>query len=189
MLRPAALLDANILYSAGIRDFLLRLADRYLYAPMWSTEIHTEWMRSILDARPDLTRDMLERTRAVMDRHFPDALVAKSADAAIGLDLPDPGDRHVLAAAIHGGADVIVTMNLRDFPAEVLAPYALAAEHRDAFIRGLFEDRPDEVLATAREHRAALQHPPRSASKHLAALESLGLIQTVSALRHYEDLL
>ena len=60
MLRPAALLDANVLYSAGLRDFLLRLADRYLYAPLWSAEIHAEWIGSILVDRPDLTRDMLE---------------------------------------------------------------------------------------------------------------------------------
>lgn len=55
-----ALLDANVLYSAGLRDFLLRLADQYLYAPLWSADIHAEWIRSVLAARPDLTADVLE---------------------------------------------------------------------------------------------------------------------------------
>ena len=66
-----ALLDANILYPAGLRDVLLRLADQYLYAPLWSADIHAEWIRSVLADRPDLTEGMLERTRMVMDRHFP----------------------------------------------------------------------------------------------------------------------
>ena len=69
---PTALLDATILYPAGLRDFLLRLADQYLYAPLWSADIHEEWIGSILTDRPDLTAAVLERTRAVMDRHFPD---------------------------------------------------------------------------------------------------------------------
>lgn len=70
-----ALLDANVLYSAGLRDFLLRLADQYLYSPLWSAHIHAEWIRSVVADRPDLTADVLERTRAVMDRHLPDAVV------------------------------------------------------------------------------------------------------------------
>ncbi len=51
---PTALLDANVLYPAGLRDLLLRLADRYLYAPLWSADIHEEWMRSLLADRPDI---------------------------------------------------------------------------------------------------------------------------------------
>ena len=110
-----AFLDANILYPAGLRDFLLRLADQYLYAPLWSVDIHAEWMRSVLADRPDLTDDILDRTRAVMDRHFPEAVVTGYTARAAGLDLPDPDDVHVLAAAIEGRADLIVTRNLRTF--------------------------------------------------------------------------
>ena len=75
MALPTALLDANVLYPAGLRDFLLRLAGQYLDAPRWSVDIHAEWIRSVLADRPDLTVDMLERTSTVMDRHFPDAVV------------------------------------------------------------------------------------------------------------------
>lgn len=173
MIRPVALLDANVLYSAGARDFLPRLADRNLYnTPIWSAEIHAEWMRGILDDRRDLTRDRLERTRAMMDRHFPDALITGFENIVTSLHLPDPGDRHVLAAAIHGGADVIVTMNLRDFPVEALVPHALEAQHPDDFIHSLFEGLPRVVLAATREHRAALKNPPRSVAEHLAVLAS-----------------
>ena len=180
---PAALLDANVLYSAGLRDFLLRLADRNVFVPLWSAEIHAEWIRGVLEDRPDLTPDKLERTRIVMDQYFPDAIVTDYENAAIGVDLPDPDDLHVLAAAIHADADIIVTMNLRDFPNDVLAPYALVAQHPDALVRDLFESHRDAVLAATREHRAALQNPPRSINEHLAALQSLGLVETTSALR------
>ena len=138
-----ALLDANVLYSAGLRDFLLRLADQYLYAPLWTADIHAEWTGSVLADRPDLTADVLERTRAVMDRHFPDAVVTGYLAFVPDLDLPDADDLHVLAAAIKGGADVIVTRNLRDFPAGRLAPHGLAAQHPDMFIADLFDTEPE----------------------------------------------
>jgi len=186
MAGPTALLDANVLYPAGLRDLLLRLADLYLFAPLWSADIHTEWMRSLLSDRPDIDAAVLDRTREVMDGHFPGAVVTGYEAVAVRLDLPDPDDRHVLAAAIHGGADTIVTCNLRDFPADRPAPHALAAQHPDAFIAGPFATDPRGVLAAVRGHRAALRHPPRSASDHLAALEVLGLSATVSLLRPHE---
>ena len=151
-----------------------------------NNNIHAEWMRSLLADRPDIDATVLDRTRAVMDEHFPDALVTGYEAIAAGLDLPDPDDHHVLAAAIHGGADVIVTRNLRDFPADRLAPYALAAQPPDAFVASLFETDPGAVLSAVRGHRAALRHPPRSARDHLAALERLGLSATVSLLRRHE---
>ena len=160
MAGPTALLDANVLYPAGLRDLLLRLADRYLFAPLWSADIHAEWMRSLLADRPDIDAAVLEKTREVMDKHFPDAVVTGYDATAAGLELPDPGDLHVLAAAVRGGADVIVTLNLRDFPADRLAPHALTAKRPDAFIAGLFETDPNAVIAAVRGHRAALRHPP-----------------------------
>ncbi len=185
MIRPTALLDANVLYPAGLRDLLLRLADRYLYAPLWSADIHAEWMRSLLVDRPDIDPAVLERTRAVMDGHFPDAVVT-GYGAIAALDLPDPGDRHVLAAAIQGRTDTIVTRNLRDFPADRLAPHKIAAHHPDAFIAGLFDADPGTVLEAVHGHPAALRNPPRSAGDYLAALERLGLSGTVSLLRSHE---
>ena len=68
-----ALLNANVLYPAGLRDLLLRLADRYLFPPLWNADIHAEWKSSLLADQPDIGPDVLDRTRAVMDQHFPDA--------------------------------------------------------------------------------------------------------------------
>ena len=187
MARPTALLDSNVLYPAGLRDVLLRLADRGLYAPLWSADIHAEWMHNLMDDRPDLDRAALERTRAVIDGYFPEAVVTGYETVAAGLDLPDAGDRHVLAAAAHAGADVIVTANLRDFPADRLAQYALTAQRPDAFVAVLFGTDPDGALEAVRSHRAALQNPARSQDEYLAALERLGLTRTTALLRPHAD--
>ncbi len=189
MNRLTALLDANVLYSAGLRDFLLRLADQYLYRPLWSAVIHEEWIANLLANRSDLTDAMLERTRTIMDEHFPEAVVTGYEALMAELDLPDRQDRHVLAAAIRGRANVIVTLNLRDFPADRLAPHGLEARHPDDFIVGLFETQPGAVLAAVRGHRAALKNPPRSREEHLAALERLGLVQTASIFWNHQDVI
>ena len=94
-----------------------------------------------------------------------------------------------MAAAVRGGADVIVTLNLSDFPAERLAPYKLEAQHPDTFISGLFESRHREVLAAAHDHRAALRNPPRSPEQHLKTLREAGLIDTAVALGNFKELI
>lgn len=120
MARFTAFYDANVLYPAELRNLLMHLALTGLFRAKWSADVHEEWISALLEKRPDLTRDNLERTRALMDLHAVDALVTGDEDLIPGLRLPDPNDRHVLAAAIRGQADVIVTMNLRDFPAQIV---------------------------------------------------------------------
>ena len=189
MARLTALLDANVIYPAGLRDVLLRLAARNLFRPKWSDSIHDEWMRSVLADRPDLPPEALTRTRAVMEEHFPDARVTGYEPLIGSLDLPDPDDRHVVAAAIRGRADVIVTRNLRDFPADRLISYDLQAQHPDTFAAGLFDLFPGVVLAAIREHRAALRQPPRSATEHVAALKQMGLTRLATAVGDFIELI
>jgi hypothetical protein len=189
MSRLTALLDANVLYPAGLRDFLLRLADQDLYQPLWSVAIHNEWIANLLVDRPDLTVDSLEHTRMIMDEHFPEAVVSGYEALIADLDLPDVGDHHVLAAAIRGRASVIVTSNLRDFPADRLAVHGLEARHPDDFVSGLFDSQPEAVLAAVRGHRVALKNPPRSSVEHLAALEKLGLTRTATVLWNHKDVI
>jgi predicted nucleic acid-binding protein len=120
-----ALLDANVLYPAPVRDIFIQLAVTDIYHAKWSAAIHDEWMRSLLRDKPRLDRAVLERTRDLMDRAVRDCFVTGYEALIPALTLPDPDDRHVLAAAIAGRCDVIVTQTLRDFPAEALAPYGL----------------------------------------------------------------
>lgn len=184
---PAALLDANVLYPAGLRDVLLRLADRGLYRPLWSARIHEEWTRGVLRDRPDLMPERLTRTRALMDRHFPEAMVMGFEALVAELVLPDPDDRHVLAAAIRGGADLVVTINLADFPAAALAPHGIVALGPDAFAVTLLERDPGAVVAAVRDHRAALVRTPRSVAEHLAAYRDMGLVGLASGLEEHAE--
>jgi hypothetical protein len=103
----------------------MHLALTGLFRAKGSADVHEEWISAVSAERPDWTREKLARTRALMDLHAVDALVTGYADLIPALELPDPNDRHVLAAAIRGQANVIVTMNLRDFPAEVLRPFGI----------------------------------------------------------------
>ncbi len=180
-----AFYDANVLYPAELRNLLMHLALTGLFRAKWSADVHEEWISALLEKRPDLTRDKLERTRALMDLHAVDALVTGYEDLIPGLRLPDPNDRHVLAAAIRGQADVIVTMNLRDFPAHVVGEFGIEAQHPDEFVLHLLDLAPGAVIGAAAEHRKSLKSPPKTAADYLDALERQQLIQSVSALRAF----
>jgi predicted nucleic acid-binding protein len=109
-----AIYDANVLYPAPLRDFLMHLALTGVYRARWSVQIHDEWKRNLLLNRPELTREQLDRTSSLMDAAVPDGVVTDYEQLIEGLDLPDVDDRHVLAVAIKCNASVIVTFNLKD---------------------------------------------------------------------------
>jgi predicted nucleic acid-binding protein len=178
-----AFLDANVLYPAELRSFLMFLAVPGIFRARWSDDVHEEWISNLLERRPDLTRSQLERTRQLMDKHAPDALVTGYRRLVPALNLPDPNDRHVLAAAVRGGASVIVTNNTKDFPAEALEEFEIEAQTPDEFIQHLIDLYPDEVLDAAKTHRASLLNPPKTREGYLITLERQGLPQLVHALR------
>jgi predicted nucleic acid-binding protein len=182
-----AILDACVLYSAPIRDLLIRLAQADLIRARWTTEIHEEWMRNLLHNRPDLTRQCLERTRALMDNAVRDCLVTEYEELVDSILLPDRDDRHVLAAAIKAGADVILTFNLDDFPEDSLALHGLRAQHPDEFVSQLLDVAPAIVCSAARNQRESLRRPAVSVSEFLSILERLGLPETVAALRRFVE--
>ena len=153
MARLIALLDANVLYPAELRSFLLYLAVTGIYQPRWSDEIHEEWIANLLAFRPDLIRGKLERTRELMEKAASGAMVRGYRSLIPKLTLPDPDDRHVLAAAIRSKSKIIVTNNLRDFPAEILGPFKIEAQSPDKFIARLFDLSPDDVLEATETHR------------------------------------
>src|SRR5947209_5049247 len=102
---------------------------------------------------------MAERIRDLMNSHVRNCLVTGYEDLIPTLSLPDPDDRHVLAAAIRSRADVIVTANLQDFPDHVLTTYGLEARHPDEFIVNLLSVSPAEVCSAARLDRETLRGP------------------------------
>lgn len=179
-----AVLDANVLYPAHLRDVLLRLALDGHFRPKWTDRIHDEWTRSLLAKRPDLTAAQLAYTREQMETAFPDATVTDYAGHESRLALPDPDDRHVVAAAVEAGAGVVVTFNLKDFPATVLGRLGVEAVHPDAFVLRLMERDPDGVVETMREHRASLRRPQIGATEYVAFMIRAGLADVGTAVQH-----
>lgn len=178
-----ALLDANVLHSQPLTSLLLELAEARLYRPAWSEDIHAEWRRSVLRARPDVDPTALDRRRAAMDAALPDACVSGYSPFIEAMTLPDPGDRHVLAAAVRAKAQVIVTFNERDFPAETLAGFDLVAQHPDVFLRHLVDLQPALVRARIEQMLQGWRHPPNTPDAFIDTLERAGLPDTAAALR------
>jgi len=160
-----------------------------LFRAKWTDAIHDEWMRNVLKDYPDISREKLERTRDLMNAHVRDCLVTDYEDLIEALTLPDPDDRHVLAAAIRAGADVIVTSNLTDFPADVLGKYGIEAQHPDEFFMHQLDLAPNLVCSAAKKQRESLKKPPLTVEQYLESLERQGLAQTVAALRPFADLI
>ena len=175
--------DANVLYPAQLRDLLMRLAVAGLVRAHWSDQIHEEWIENVLANRPDLRREQLDRTRMLMERALPSARVEGYERHVAAITLPDPDDRHVVAAAIEGEAEVIVTFNLRDFPESALEPLGLKAMHPDDFVLSLYEAHPDQVVQAMHTHRTSLRRPSKSSEEYLAVLAKAGLTQMVATLR------
>jgi predicted nucleic acid-binding protein len=182
------LLDANVLFPFTLRDFLVTLATTELYQAKWSEQIHDEWIRNVLKDRPEL-EVVLPRTRSLMDAAVPDCLVTGFEGLIESLELPDPNDRHVLAAAIRCGAQIIVTKNLKDFPSEILEQYGIEAQHPDEFLDYQFGLRPNLMVRAAKEQRKRWKNPPLTAEEYLERLSSQGLVVTAEKLGDYLDLI
>jgi predicted nucleic acid-binding protein len=179
-LDDVALLDANILYPAPIRDYILRLASLELFKPKWTSEIQEEWIASLLRNRPDLKRVHLEVTRDAMNSAFPDANIEHYEELITSISLPDLKDRHVLASAIKGNADVLVTFNIKDFPRDYLKKYGLAVQHPDEFVCNLVVLDKLKAEEALQNMIKSLRKPSKTREEVLAALLRCGLKNAVS---------
>lgn len=189
MSQPTALLDANVLYSAQIRDLLLQLAKARLFFPRWTDTIQYEWIAARLRKNPQLDRESLENLRRLMETETLHARVTDYEKVIDSLTLPDPDDRHVLAAAIVGDCDVIVTQNLGDFPQENLSPHGIMVQHPDDFLLSLLKLETNEFCAEVRQIRARLKNPPYSVEEYLRNLSRSGLPMTALELQQSIHLL
>ena len=151
--------DSNILYPALLRDLLIRLAESDLIEARWTDKILDEMVRAITLNRPELV-DRIKRTRSVIKQNLPDSLVSGYEYLIPKLQLPDSNDRHVLAAAIHCGASIIVTDNLKDFPDSVLSRYKIVANSPDRFLSDLLRSDPTKVIHVIGNLSANLLKPP-----------------------------
>jgi predicted nucleic acid-binding protein len=187
--RYTVLVDACVLYAAPVRDLLIELAGRDLFRAKWTEQIHNEWVGSLLENRPDLTRENLERTVRLMNDSVLDCMVSGFEPLMTGLELPDPNDTHILAAAIHAHCDAIITFNRKDFPKAVLDQYDIELLHPDDFLHFQFDLGDAQVITAVQRIRSRLKNPQLSAAEYLDRLEAQGLPKIVSELRPYEQVL
>lgn len=188
--RYTALLDACVLYPMAMADSLMSLATAGLFAAKWSRRIEDEWIGSLEANRPDL-KGRLGVRRDQMRCAVPDWEVPEAAwrPLAGGLALPDVGDVHVLAAAIAGHADCIVTANLKDFPADIVEPYYIEAVHPDQFIVHQWNLNAFSVATAFKRMRARWKKPQADAEDFAQAVERGGLPATASRLREAAELI
>lgn len=166
--------DANVLYPSLLRNLLMRLSLAGACDLRWSDRVHEEWISNLVQ-KASLDEAALRRTWAQMDAALPSARVI-GFDALIDtLTLPDPDDRHVLAAALHSGAGELLTFNLKDFPAPVMAECGMVAVHPDSWLCRLCDQYPDIVRRAVQELLAALKNPALSAEDLTAALHRLNV--------------
>lgn len=175
--------DANVLYPSTLRDLLIRIAQAGLVQAKWTEEILDEVFQNLAQNRPDLDPSRLARTRVLMNRAVRDCLVVGYAPQIGVLTLPDPDDRHVLAAAIKARAQVIVTNNVRDFPTAVLHGWEVQAKAPDDFILDQIDLHRDAVEEAIHRIADSWTRPRGDFGDVLASLERDGLVGSAAALR------
>ena len=182
-----SVLDSCVLYPPSLRDLFMWLATAIVYQPRWTEDIHDEWISNVLTDNPEITPAQLERTRRLMDKVSDECLVTDYEKHIPSLTLPDPDDRHVLAAAIEAKASVIVTFNLSDFPASILKAYHIRAMHPDKYLVSLFDDATELFLMGVRDHRASLKRPPKTVDEYLDTLKASNLTKLADRLTNHRD--
>ncbi|MDA1379377.1 PIN domain-containing protein [Plesiomonas shigelloides subsp. oncorhynchi] len=138
---------------------MIRLGLTGLYQPKWSAIIEDEWQRNLLADRTDLTLEQVQRTATLMNKAVPDAMITGFEPLIDSIVLPDVDDRHVVAAAVRSNAEIIVTLNLKDFPTPALDTFGIEALHPDDFIMDLFDLNSALVLSAVSMQRSNLRKP------------------------------
>ena len=188
MAEPVVFLDACVLYPPLLRGILLRVAEAGLFTPRWSPRVLAEWRIAAARNGGMEAETRTDEIAAAMAARFPGASVAPAPDAELTVQLPDPADLHVLAAAIAARADVLLTFNIRDFPTRRLAAHGIQPRHPDGFLWEFFSKCPEAVerairaaaeeagLADGDTIRRALKrgHLPRLAKAWRARHEGAG---------------
>ena len=175
MARYTVVLDACVLVPIALADTLLRIAERDLYRPLWSERILDEAMEAVLEIHGDLAGDLIQRRFVAMRETFEDACVEDWEAVDVLVPLPDRDDLHVVAVALRGRADAIVTANVRDFPIDLLNPLDLEVIHPDEFLLDQLDLSPRIVLDVIREQAAHTRQPPLEPMDLVARLARCGV--------------
>jgi predicted nucleic acid-binding protein len=187
--RYSALLDANVLHPAFLRAALLWFADARLLRPVWSKDILIEWRRSVQRRHADMDDAKCDRLQRTFTSPFPDAEVTDYEAFINAVELPDDNDRHVLAAAIIGKCNGIITANLKHFPIETVSKFGIEVIHPDEFIVNVIDLDENKAIGACKRHREAMGISKISPEQYLERFEIAGLIQAHQRLLPHKELL
>ena len=186
--RFTVVLDTNVLVGALTRKMLLSLAEDGLFRARWSqTTLHQKFERTFIKLYGD--GDIAARQRGNIEKAFPEGLVIEDPEVMASLILPDPDDRHVLAAAIQTKAALIITQNLKDFPSENLLLHEIEAISTDDFLADCIDQAGIEAVAAFRRMRERFRNPQIDAEALILRIEQLGLGQTINMLSENHSIL
>lgn len=175
-------IDANVLYSNLLRDLLIRIAQTGIYRAHWTECIEQEWSEALSKNRPDIPKEKLGILIQKMRAAVPDCLVYGFEYLIDSLELPDPKDRHVLAAAIRSHAEGIITYNLKHFPQDVCSKHCIDVLHPDDFVLCQIDLNAGAVI-TAIQNLIADFKAPISGDDFLIMMEKNGLTKSAAKLR------
>ncbi|HEX3962396.1 MAG TPA: PIN domain-containing protein [Trebonia sp.] len=176
--------DANVLYPNTLRDLLIRIAQQpHLVQAKWTDDILDEMFRALQKNHPDVTDKKAARLREFINEAVRDCLVTGYRPLIEALELPDPDDRHVLAAAIKASAHLIVTRNRKDFPVNALAQWDIRPKSPDDFVRDVMDFDPQAVWACVQQIVDSRTRHPVTVDDVLNELQRDGLVGSAAALR------
>jgi predicted nucleic acid-binding protein len=177
--RPIILFDANVFFGVRLRSLMLFLAETGLFLARWTEKINDEWIRNI-HRKQAIPLETLEQLRVLVNRSVPDCLVTDFEAIEASLELPDPNDRHVLAAALKAQADLIITFNGKDFPEAVLDPLGLRASHPDEFLMTMLDSAPTIFAQAVQRDFSHYNAPPFTSAQYVSALHRAGVVKTAN---------
>ncbi|APY11114.1 nuclease [Seonamhaeicola sp. S2-3] len=178
--RFKCVLDTNVIYPIEIRDLLFWFAYYDMFTPKWSEHIFDEW-KDVM-SRKGVSEKEANRRVEKANTAFPDALVTNYSGLINNLELPDPKDRHVLAAAIKTNANIIVTNNIKDFPKDYLASFGLTAKTADDFLTDIIDLNPEQAVQAFKELVLHRRNPDLDEFQVLDILRNRGLKGTADFL-------
>lgn len=180
----SVLLDANVIYSITLTDVLLTLAEHDLFLPLWSPNVLQEAQEAASRTLPDAAQQAFRKRLIMMDQAFPESSIHVEESEWSQFDLPDPDDRHVLAAAAQGQADALATRNIKDFPQKLLDSFSIQVITPDDLLCVLLRRNPEATANAIRELIDSRHRPPINIPDFAKRLERSGATQFAAAIAH-----
>lgn len=177
-------LDANVIYSITLTDVLLTLAEHDLFLPLWSPNVLQEAQEAASRTLPDAAQQAFRKRLIMMDQAFPESSIHVEESEWSQFDLPDPDDRHVLAAAAQGQADALATRNIKDFPQKLLDSFSIQVITPDDLLCVLLRRNPEATANAIRELIDSRHRPPINIPDFAKRLERSGATQFSAAIAH-----